>query len=504
MILAIAGLLAGAIVGLVAAAVLARYASRRTLGEAQEREAGMLREAEETKQRLIERAKAEAAEFRRDAEEELRERENDLREAQRVLSQKGNTLDQKNRELKQVESRLGQVRSEIERGREALHESDLEMIEKLAELAGTTREAIAQEVLAATEQNLAQEARALVREIEAEIEETADERARRLIADITQRLGGSVISDSAISTISLSAKELGRARNMAEHLDELAELTSTSLSLSEEASSLHISANDPVNRELARLVFNDLLRDGRQRKRLSQIIERRQRELDKKIRRAGANAIREAGCRDVPRSVADTFGRLAYRYSYGQNQLYHAVETAHLAAMLAHELGADVDIARAGGLFHDLGKAVDRDVEGTHAAIGARMALEAGIDPAIAHCIEAHHEEIEPNTIEALITIIADAASGSRPGARRESLENYLARLEALEAVAYTFPGVDKCYAIQAGRELRVSVDPQLVGDDGADRIAAAISRRIQDTLDYPGQIKVTVTREVRTVSSTR
>ena len=205
----------------------------------------------------------------------------------------------------------------------------------------------------------------------------------------------------------------------------------------------------------------------------------------------------------TPREVAATLGRLKYRYSYGQNQLIHAVETAHLAAMLARELGADVEIARAGGLLHDLGKAIDREVEGTHAALGAQLALDAGTDERIAHCIEAHHEEVDPATTEALITIVADAASGGRPGARRESLENYLARLEALESVGQLFPGVDKCYAISAGRELRVIVDPELVGDDGAARIASAIGQRIQETLEYPGQIKVTVIRESRTVEHT-
>jgi ribonuclease Y len=251
-------------------------------------------------------------------------------------------------------------------------------------------------------------------------------------------------------------------------------------------------------------VFAELLRNGKNRGQLSQVIDRQARQLDQSIRRAGATAAREAGCANLPGEVTATLGRLAYRYSYGQNQLTHAVETARLAAMLATELGADVRIARTGGLLHDLGKAIDRDVEGTHAALGAQLAVDAGIEAPIAHCIEAHHEEVDPNSTEALITIVADAASGGRPGARRESLENYLAKLQALEAVAYMFPGVEKCYAIQAGRELRVMVDPKLVGDDGAARIASAISQRIQETLDYPGQIKVTVIRELRTVEQAR
>jgi ribonuclease Y len=246
-----------------------------------------------------------------------------------------------------------------------------------------------------------------------------------------------------------------------------------------------------------------VLRDGRKRIDLNGAFKKHTRQLEETIRRAGAAAVRDAGSPRLPQAVVNTFGRLKFRYSYGQNQLIHAVETAHLAAMLARELGADVEVARAGGLLHDLGKAIDREVEGTHAALGAQLALDAGLDQRIAHCIEAHHEEIEPETTEALITIIADAASGSRPGARRESLENYLARLEALESVARAFPGVDKCYAISAGRELRVIVDPALIDDEGAGRIASHIGQRIQETLEYPGQIKVTVIREQRSVEHT-
>jgi ribonuclease Y len=195
-----------------------------------------------------------------------------------------------------------------------------------------------------------------------------------------------------------------------------------------------------------------------------------------------------------------TLGRLKYRYSYGQNQLKHAVETANLAAMIAHELGANVEIARRGGLLHDLGKAISHEVEGTHAALGAELAKRHGVHAAVVHCIEAHHEEVEPGTVEAVITIVADAISGSRPGARRESLEHYLKRLEALEEVANAFPGVEKSFAIQAGREIRIMVKPEEVDDLGAARMAKEISRRIQESLDYPGQVKVTVIRERRSI----
>jgi ribonuclease Y len=198
--------------------------------------------------------------------------------------------------------------------------------------------------------------------------------------------------------------------------------------------------------------------------------------------------------------IVKALGRLKYRYSYGQNQLRHAIETARIGGMLADELGADANIARRGGLLHDVGKAIDHEVEGTHALIGAEMARRHGVSPAVVHCIEAHHEEVEPNTVEAVIVIIADAISGSRPGARRESLEQYIKRLRALEEVGNSFDGVDKCYAIQAGREIRIIVKPEDIDDLKAMRLAKDISKKIEETLEYPGQIKVTVIREKRAV----
>jgi ribonuclease Y len=222
--------------------------------------------------------------------------------------------------------------------------------------------------------------------------------------------------------------------------------------------------------------------------------------VEASIKEAGEQACVDAGVPGLHPEIVRTLGRLKYRYSYGQNQLTHAVETANLAAMIAHELGANVEVARRGGLLHDLGKAIDHDVEGTHAALGAELARRHGVHPAVVHCIEAHHEEVEPATVEAVITIVADAISGSRPGARRESLEQYLKRLEALEAVANSFPGVDKSFAIQAGREIRIIVKPEEVDDLGAQRMAKEISKRIQESLDYPGQVKVTVIRERRSV----
>ena len=500
----VVGLVIGVVAGAAGMVTLGGYWSRRTLAAAEERAERILADATAERDLVMERATRQAADSRERAMQGLQDRENDLEEATRQLSTRSEEAERKSRAVDGLEGRVTGLRREVAKTRQSLGEMDAAMIEQLAVIAGTTPEAAGAELLETIEQGLAQEAQVRLREMEAEAKETAEDEARRMLVDTTQRLTVPIVSESSMSTMPLTERELTRTLAMSPLLEELSERTTAVFTVNQENGSIHVSATDPVNRELAKIVFAELLRNGRNRGQLSQIIDKQARQLDQSIRRAGATAAREAGCPNLPGEVLATLGRLAYRYSYGQNQLTHAVETARLAAMLATELGADVRIARTGGLLHDLGKAIDRDVEGTHAALGARLAVDAGIEAPIAHCIEAHHEEVDPNTTEALITIVADAASGGRPGARRESLENYLAKLQALEAVAYMFPGVEKCYAIQAGRELRVMVDPKLVGDVGAARIATAISQRIQETLDYPGQIKVTVIRELRTVEHTR
>jgi len=285
------------------------------------------------------------------------------------------------------------------------------------------------------------------------------------------------------------------------NIRSLEHLTGVDVIIDDTPDAVTLSAFDPVRREVARIALTKLLTDGRiHPARIEEMVEKARREVDASIKEAGDAAIVEAGAPGLHPEVIRTLGRLKYRYSYGQNQLKHAVETANLAAMIAHELGANVDVARRGGLLHDLGKAIDHEVEGTHAILGAELARRHSVHPGVVHCIEAHHEEVEPTSVEAFITIVADAISGSRPGARRESLEGYIKRLEALEAVANSFPGVDKSFAIQAGREIRIIVKPEEVDDLGASRMAKEISRRIQESLDYPGQVKVTVIRERRSV----
>jgi ribonuclease Y len=260
-----------------------------------------------------------------------------------------------------------------------------------------------------------------------------------------------------------------------------------------------VSSFDPVRREIARIALTRLIQDGRiQPTRIEEAVERARHEIDDQIEQAGQDASVDAEVQGLHPEIVKHLGRLRFRFSYGQNQLRHSIETSWLAAALAHELGADVEVCRIGGLLHDLGKAVDRELEGPHARIGADIARRFGVPRDVVHCIEAHHEEVKPETTEAVIVIVADAISGSRPGARRESVDEYVHRLEALEAIANSFEGVQRSFAVQAGREVRVIVEPDVIDDLAAVRLARDVSKQIEETMQYPGEIRVTVVRETR------
>ena len=353
------------------------------------------------------------------------------------------------------------------------------------------------------EREIRDESNRLLREIENEVKEEADQRARKIIALTMQRLASDVVSETTTSVVPLPSEDMkGRIIGReGRNIRSLEHATGVDVIIDDTPDAVTLSGFDPVRREIARVALTKLLHDGRiHPARIEETVEKARREVDVSIKEAGEEAALEASCPGLHPEIIRTLGRLKYRYSYGQNQLNHAVETANLAAMVAHELGANVEVARRGGLLHDLGKAIDHDVEGTHAMIGAALARRHNVHPGVIHCIEAHHEEVEPSSAEAMITIVADAISGSRPGARRESMDQYIKRLEALEEVANAFPGVDKSFAIQAGREIRIIVRPEEIDDLGAKRMAKEISKRIEETLDYPGQIKITVIRERRSV----
>jgi ribonuclease Y len=503
LILGLVGVVVGVICG-----ILIQQRIRQSRIEAAERSAArILNEADRRQKEILLEAKEEAIKFRQQAESELRERRSEIQRAERRLAQKEENLDRKLESLEQRQRNLQNKERELEEARQklvALEEERKAELERLSNLTvGEAREMLLTQV----EREIRDEANRRLREIEEEIKEQAEEKARKIIAVTMQRLTSEVVSETTVSVVPLSSEEMkGRIIGReGRNIRALEHATGVDVIIDDTPDAVTLSSFDPVRREIGRIALTKLLTDGRiHPARIEEMVEKARKEVEQSIKEAGEQAVIEAGAPGLHPEIVRTLGRLKYRYSYGQNQLKHAVETANLAAMIAHELGANVEVARRGGLLHDIGKAIDHEAEGTHAALGAELARRHGVHPAVVHCIEAHHEEVEPSTVEAIITIVADAISGSRPGARRESLEQYLKRLEALEAVANSFPGVEKSFAIQAGREIRIIVKPEEVDDLGAQRMAKEISKRIQESLDYPGQIKVTVIRERRSVEYAR
>jgi ribonuclease Y len=347
------------------------------------------------------------------------------------------------------------------------------------------------------------DAMVLVRDIEGAAREEADRRARKIVAIAMQRVASEETSENAISVVTLPNDEMkGRIIGReGRNIRAFEAATGTNLIIDDTPESVILSCFDPIRREVARLTLEKLISDGRiQPSRIEEVAEKSRAEVERAIREAGEWALMDVGIADMHPEMVKVLGRLNYRTSYGQNILKHLVEAAHIAGVIAAELGTDIDLAKRCTLLHDLGKAITHEVEGSHAMIGAELARRLKESPAVIHAIEAHHGEVEPRTIEAVIVQTADAISGARPGARRETLETYVKRLQRLEAIAESFHGVQKCYAMQAGREVRVMVRPDSVDDLGAEVMARDIAKRIEEELQYPGQIKVMVIREHRAV----
>ena len=494
--------LVGVFIGALGGLYMLQRGQKRVVN-AEQNAARILSEADRRQKELLLEAKEEAIRVRQQAESELRDRRKEVQRSEQRVGQKEENLDRKLESLEQRQRNLQNKERDLDQARESLaslQDERRQELERLSNMtAGEAREMLLQQV----EREIRDEANKRLREIEQEVKEEADQRARKIIATTMQRLASDVVSENTVSVVPLPSEDMkGRIIGReGRNIRSIEQATGVDVIIDDTPDAVTLSSFDPVRREVARIAMTKLLTDGRiHPARIEEMVEKARKEVDASIKEAGEEAIVEAGAPGLHPEIMRTLGRLKYRYSYGQNQLKHAIETANLAAMIAHELGANVDIARRGGLLHDLGKAIDHDVEGTHALLGAELARRHSVHPGVVHCIEAHHEEVEPTSVEAVITIVADAISGSRPGARSESLEHYLKRLEALEAVANAFPGVDKSFAIQAGREIRIIVKPEEVDDLGASRMAKEISKRIQESLDYPGQVKVTVIRERRSV----
>ena len=461
---------------------------------------------QEARERLV-AAQEQSLTQREEMETEVRSLRAEAQRAEDRLIRREESLESRGQELDRRDGQLKQRQSQLDRREREIEELADEEQARLEQVGNLTADEARARLLEQVELEIGDEADRLVRQAEQRLKEESEERARSILATAIQRVASDATTESTVSVVQLPSEDLkGRIIGReGRNIRALESATGCDLIIDDTPDVVTISGFDPVRREVGRLSLSRLVADGRiHPTRIEEQVAKAQRDVDAIIRESGEEAAIEAHCSGLPRGLLDIFGRLRFRTSYGQNQLRHAIETAHIAAMIAEEIKADIEIARRGALLHDVGKSIDHETEGTHAIIGGNLARRFKMPEPIAHCIEAHHDEVEIESVEAIIVQISDAISGGRPGARRESVDRYIERLRALEDIATSFEGVGQAFAIQAGREVRVVVDPEEVDDLGAMRLARDISKQIEESLQYPGQIRVTVLRETRAAEYAR
>lgn len=470
-----------------------------------ERESQSLVEEAKTKQReMLLEAKEEGIKLRAAAEIEYRERRVELQRLEKRMTQKEEGLERKLQSLERREHNLGMKEKDISSTRDRLEGLKQKQLQELELISGMSSSEAKEFLLQAVEGEIREEASRRAREIETRLKEESDEKARGILAQAIQRCATEVVSETTVSVVSLPNDEMkGRLIGReGRNIRALEQATGVDLVIDDTPEAVTLSCFDPVRREVARITLEKLILDGRiHPARIEEMVGKSKEEVEAAIVSAGEQAAYEVGIGALTPELNKLLGRLKYRYSYGQNVLLHSIEAAHLAGMIASEIGADVQIARKAGLLHDIGKAVNHEVTGPHALIGADLVKQWGkAAPQVVQAIAEHHEEVDTTSLYGFITSAADAISGSRPGARRESLEQYLKRVEELEKIASSFQGVEKSFAIQAGREVRILVKPEEIDDLQTMRLARDIVKKIEDGLQYPGQVKVTVIRETRAV----
>lgn len=461
------------------------------------------KKAEAVKKETVLEAKEEIHALRTEFDRESKERRNEIQRIERRLAQREELLDKKVANVEAKEEQVNKRLKEISKRKEEIDQTFAEQIEQLEKISGMTNDDAKNLLLEKVEQETRRDMAIYVREIESRAKEEADKKSREIIANAIQKYAADHVAENTVSVVSLPNDEMkGRIIGReGRNIRALETATGIDLIIDDTPEAVILSGFDPIRREIARIALEKLIIDGRiHPARIEEMVKKARKEVEKEIRDAGEQAAFETGIHNLHPEIIKLLGRLKYRTSYGQNVLKHSLEVAHLASVMAAELGANVKLAKRGGLLHDIGKAVDHEVEGPHIQIGADLAKKYREANDVIHCIQAHHGDIEAQTVEAVLVQSADAISAARPGARRETLENYIKRLEALEEIANSFSGVDKCYAIQAGREVRILVKPEDVDDAGMHLMAKDIVKKIEKDLDYPGQIKVNVIRETRSV----
>jgi ribonuclease Y len=460
-------------------------------------------EAEEAVRKALVEVKDEIAGMRREAEEDIRTRREESRRREGRLTKREEDLDAKVAGLERAERTLGDRTAKLDRLREELSRSQAEQRRKLEHVARMTAQEAKDALISQMTDQAKREAMGTVREIEQRAREEAEQRARKIVTIAIQRVASEQTAESTVSVFTLPSDDLkGRIIGReGRNIRAFEALTGVNLIIDDTPEAVVLSSFDPVRREVARLTLDKLVQDGRiHPARIEEMFERSSREVEEQVKRAGEWAVGEVGITEIHPEMVRVLGRLQFRTSYGQNVLKHLVESAHIAGVMAGELGLPEELSKRSALMHDIGKALTHEVEGSHALIGAELARRLKEPPEVVHAIESHHGEVEQRTIEAVLAQAADAISGSRPGARRESIEQYVKRLQRLEEICESHPGVSKVFAMQAGREVRVMVTPEEVDDLASQVLARDIAKQVEEELQYPGQIKITVVRETRAV----
>ncbi len=505
--LAIAIAAAALVVGIVVGVLVRRAISEKKIGAAKSTAEQIVLDAEKradaiAKGRMLE-AQSDIMRLRNEAEAELKERRAEVSRQERRIQQKEDVLDHKSEVLDQKTELLEQKMRENEALKAKIGEALVEQQHVLEGLAGLSAEEAKEELIERVESEVKHELAQRLDELDAQFKDEADAKARNILSLAIQRCATDHVAESTISVVQIPSEEMkGRIIGReGRNIQKLETLTGVELIIDDTPEAITLSGFDPVRREIARLTLERLIADGRiHPARIEEMVEKCRREVETVVKQAGERATYEVGIPNLHPELVKLLGRLRYRTSYGQNVLKHSIEVAFLAGIMAEELGVDAAAAKRAGLLHDLGKAFPHDVEGTHVELGVGAARKYKESRDVIHAIEAHHNDVEPQTVIAILVQAADAISASRPGARREDLENYIKRLEKLEEIAKGFEGVEKAFAIQAGRELRVMVKPEDVTDEGMKLIARDMAKKIQDEMKYPGQIKVNLIRESRAV----
>lgn len=460
-------------------------------------------EAKTESKELILKAKEEALKITDDAKKEEKERRQEFADIEKRLVTREETLDKRMTELDAKRDQLDKDKNEIEDNKNFLRDLRDKQEKALVKIAKLTKEKALETLLKMVEADYKKDVVERVRKVKEDAKEEADSKARNIIATVIQRMASEHTAETTVTSLSIPNDEMkGRIIGReGRNIQAIEKLTGCDIVVDDTPETIVISGFDPVRRQVARLALERMIQDGRiHPAKIEEAVEKAQNDIDKIVKEAGEKAAYDTGVAGLPAELIKVIGRLKFRTSFAQNVLEHSVETAHIAASIASEIGADVSLCKKAGLLHDIGKAIDQEMGGSHAVISKDICKKFGIDEKIQHAVEAHHEDVEAKTVEALIIQAADAISASRPGARRDSIENYIQRLKELEEIANSFEGVEKSFAIQAGREVRVMVVPDKIDDLAAEKMAKEVARKIESDLKFPGQIKVNVIRETRAV----